>query len=95
MCSIEVLDRSGHLSLTWDWKDKASLASARAEVKRLKEAGYSFFLVDGPLAGEPVAAAGKRGELLVRRVDDVVAAVKPKRGRPSSKAVAIRPMRGG
>lgn len=48
MHTIEVLDRSGHLSLTWDPDIDESVNRAYADFLALKEAGYEFFRVLPP-----------------------------------------------
>jgi hypothetical protein len=61
---MEVLDPTGHLSLTWDPEDEASVAKARAEFERLKAAGYTFYSVPvrlnafGERAGEVSVEVG-------------------------------------
>lgn len=69
LSTIEVLDASGHLSLTWNPNDPADVARARKEVENLKAAGYGFFRVLPP--EEAIDQGG--GELIVSRVDDPVA----------------------
>lgn len=107
IAEIEVLNGSGHLSLTWDSENPEEVAAVRAEVARLRAAGYSFFLTADQPADE-VAAGG--GRLLVRRIEDPTAVpmddptepppateTEPnpaRRGRPR-KTVAVQPMRGG
>lgn len=67
--TLEVLNGSGHLSLSWDPENEREVAEARAEVERLKAAGYSFFLVnDGP--ADEVAAG--HGALDVVRIEDPI-----------------------
>lgn len=104
MSQIDVLNACGHLTLEWDASKPTEVANARAEVQRLKDAGYSFFLTESEPADEVAAGEGK---LLVRRLDgDVVAELDgeqepdevgqrqpKKRGRP--RGVAVRPMAGG
>jgi hypothetical protein len=110
MTELRVLDRSGDTRVTWDHHDEASKTKARAEVARLKEAGYLFFLVDGSPADE---IEGGRGELVARYVDETELFETPaiesptpteeappateapkKKGRPR-KVIATRPVRGG
>ncbi len=43
ICEMQVMDPSGHLSLTWDPGDAPSVARARAEFDRLKAEGWAFF----------------------------------------------------
>lgn len=93
--SLEVLGRQGHLTLTWDEADPAAVAEARAEVARLRDAGYAFFLVDDTPADE--VAAG-RGTLRCRRVDappglDVVAPPDPP-VEPEASEPPVNPRRG-
>jgi hypothetical protein len=64
--TLSVLDRSGDIKIEWDHADPARREWARAEVERLRAAGYTFYLVDGTPADE-VAAGG--GTLVVRRLD--------------------------
>jgi|SRR6185437_16674172 len=110
MKTIDFLDGSGHLSLTWDPQDQASVDKARAEFEALRDAGYSFFRT---VQEETFSA--ESGALEVRRVNpEEVAprlelsepAVQPaeqleqiRRGQPRSRnkerVVAARPMRGG
>lgn len=85
--SLEVLDASGHLTLTWDPTDPEQVSKAREEVERLRAAGYSFFAVVGSQGKDEVDAGN--GTLLVERVKDPVRAIpaapapeKPRRGRP-------------
>lgn len=66
MNEIAVLCSQGDLKITWDPSDDAEVAGARAEVAKLKEMGYSFFVADGQPADE-VSAGG--GELTFRRVE--------------------------
>ncbi len=105
--TLEILNPSGHLTLTWSPSEPAEVAEIRAEVTRLKAAGYSFFLVDDTPADE-VTAAGSTGQLKVRRIEDPTAnpatepvpasggqedeAPPPKAGRRS---IAMRPLAGG
>jgi hypothetical protein len=69
---LQVLDRTGDLTLTWDPNDPAQVANAREEVQRLKAAGYTFFAVVGA-SGEDEVDAGQ-GTLIVRRITDPLAA---------------------
>lgn len=89
------------MSLKWDHTKPEEVENARQEVERLRQAGYSFFLVTGEPA-DPVAAG--HGEIEVRRINDPLtvheeADPKPKRrgSRPAegAKAVAVRPQQGG
>lgn len=104
---LEVLNGSGHLTLTWDAGNAAEVAAIREEVARLKAAGYAFFTVEGAPADEVTAG---HGELRCTRVDEPpglgttppvtqpeTSGVAPRRGRPrgSSRTVAVRPQAGG
>src|SRR5712692_4741892 len=64
--TLNVLDSSGHLQLVWAEDNPEEVANARAEVAKLKAAGYQFFLVDNGSADEVAAGQGK---LDVRRVE--------------------------
>lgn len=44
---LRILGAAGDTRLTWDVNDPASREKARAEIARMKAAGYLFFLVDG------------------------------------------------
>jgi hypothetical protein len=107
---LSILGGSGDIKITWDKNDPVSVARAREEVRRLKTAGYLFFLVDDSPADEVTAG---NGELVARIVseDEIVPpesepletgpAADPeppkKRGRRSKalKAIAVPPLRGG
>lgn len=93
MDTLEVLNGSGHLTLTWNPDDATEVARAREEVAKLKAAGYQFFLVDDGPADEVVAG---HGSLIVKRLEDPTEAEapieSPKHGRRS---VAVRPLQGG
>lgn len=66
-CVLEVLDASGHLTLTWDPNNEAETAKARVEVERLRAAGYSFFTVFGANGKDEISAGN--GKLFVERLD--------------------------
>lgn len=68
--TLEVLNVSGHLSLSWDPENEQEVAEVRAEVERLRAAGYSFFLVED--GGPADAVAAGRGALNVRRIMDPI-----------------------
>lgn len=92
MDTLEVLDSSGHLTLTWDPSDPEQVQKAKEEVEQLRAAGYSFFAVV-EATGDEVAAGN--GTLIVRRVENPV---KPTLTLPPVKPtrnVAVRPMAGG
>jgi hypothetical protein len=105
---VEVLDRSGHLSLTWDPAIPESVERARGDFEVLQQAGYQFFRVLNQ--DEPTGFAPHEGALVVKRVDasDVAPVAAPaqptravRRGRKpkaepgQERTVAMRPMRGG
>lgn len=102
--TIEYLDVSGHLALTWDPGIPESVERARAEFDQLRQAGYQFFVA---FADEPADSfQAQVGALRVQRVDPsvveprlepaislVATEEQPRRGR--ARVVAGRPMRGG
>lgn len=51
-CQLQVMDGSGHLTLSWDPSDPATVERAKAEFDRLKAAGYAFFAT--PTSPHPV-----------------------------------------
>jgi hypothetical protein len=66
--TIEVLDRSGHLSLTWDPSIPESVERAKGDFEKLRAAGYEFFSVADP--DEATGFAASDGVLIVKaRVD--------------------------
>lgn len=64
---LRILGAAGDTRLTWDANDPADRERARAEVARLRTAGYLFFLVDGTPADEVTAG---NGELVARFATD-------------------------
>lgn len=106
MHTLEVLNRSGHLTLKWNPEDPEDVAKAREAVAALKAEGYTFFAVAGRTGVDEVAAGN--GYLIVDRVEDPVeyrpappaAAAAPegpppkKRGRPP-KTASPPPAKGG
>jgi len=88
--TMEILDPSGHLVLTWDPADEASVTRARDEFERLKGCGFAFFMSDAPEAPKVTrlkgAALNHSGELVIRLARtfdadaDRVVAVPPHRG---------------
>lgn len=79
MNTLEVLDASGHVTLSWTADDEASLTRARDEFDRLKAAGYAFFstpeedaeeIMGWPKRGKPPAWT-KSGSLDVRSDDEL------------------------
>lgn len=82
---MDVMDASGHLSLSWDPADADSVAKAKAEFQTLKAAGFAFFST----AGKSALRLGKTGELRGELVQT-------KEFEPEAeRTVAVRPMRGG
>jgi hypothetical protein len=96
MGEMEILDPSGHLSLTWDAANPESVAKAGAEFARLKEAGYTFFST--PDATESVKKLTKK-VLLEHTALDVRAEEMPEQTREfkphARRTVAVPRMRGG
>jgi hypothetical protein len=68
MDTLEILNSSGHISVTWDPKNPAEVANAKKEIAALKAAGYSFFAVVGVESDEAVDAG--EGRLIVERIED-------------------------
>ncbi len=75
--TIEILDRSGHLTLTWDPSFPESVDRARSEFEQLQQAGYQFFRVLNQ--DTPTGFASSDGALVVKRVEaaDVAPRVQP------------------
>jgi hypothetical protein len=91
-CELQIMDGSGHLTLSWDPADPETIARAEAEFERLKAAGYAFFAT--PASPHPVEALSAEalaasGALDVR--PEKVKEFHPRR----SRTVAVRPMVGG
>jgi hypothetical protein len=86
---LDIPDPSGHLSLTWNIDDPASVATAEAEFNRLKAAGYTFYTTDG----REIARLTLPSVLEEQNVLDIRIA---KQFEPKAKrTVAMRPMKGG
>lgn len=102
--TIHVLNSEGDIKVTWDHTSPEEVEKARAEILALKDAGFTFFLIDGTPADE--VAAGQ-GALNARRIEveellsaaapeqdpqpsdpAAVATAPPKRGRPKSSPAA-------
>jgi hypothetical protein len=81
--TLEVLDPTGHVTLTWDPNDPDAVRTAEDEFERLKTAGFAFFVNDAE-----TDALGESGTLDVR---PAAAQTLRRRGR----TVAVRPMVGG
>lgn len=105
---LSILGPAGDIKITWDHNDPVEREKARAEVKKLREAGYLFFLMDDTPADE--IAAGN-GELKARlAMEEEILGPEPdaaetddspkKRGRKAGvlnkvKSIAVPPLRGG
>ncbi|HXJ56433.1 MAG TPA: hypothetical protein VNU68_07185 [Verrucomicrobiae bacterium] len=102
---LRILGAAGDVKITWNHDDQADRAKARAEVARLKAAGYLFFLLDGSPAdevssgnGELVAHIASDEEIIAPEPAETPAEPEVRRGRPKGavkKAIAVKPMRGG
>lgn len=57
---MNVMDSSGHTTVTWDPTDRDSVRTARAEFDRLRRAGYQAFRMD--LVTETGAVVEEKGE---------------------------------
>jgi hypothetical protein len=66
--SLEVLNSSGHLTLTWNPDKPDEVTEARKMVEKLRAEGYAFFVVAGSTGSDPVEQGN--GMILVRRVED-------------------------
>lgn len=66
--SLEVLNGSGHLTLTWDPDDPAEVAKAREMVERLRSEGYVFFVVEDAVGSDTVSRGA--GRIIVDRIND-------------------------
>lgn len=93
---MEVMDPSGHITLTWSADDPESVENARAEFDRLQACGYAFFTTADEDA-QPVKKLTKKLRTELRSLD-----VRP--GEPvqtreftprARRTVAVPPMRGG
>lgn len=86
-CQMEVLDASGHLTLTWDPHNPDETKKAREEFERLKAAGFAFFTEEG--SDKPRLRIGKSGRLEGKLVNV------REFNTEAPRTVAVRPMRGG
>lgn len=100
-CAMEVLDGTGHVTLTWTPGDAVSLARAREEFDRLKTAGYAFFATpDETTEIERWPKRGRQPEWTTSGALDVRAS-EPQAERVvefkphARRTVAVRPMQGG
>lgn len=59
---MDVMDVTGHTTVTWDPADPASVADARREFQRLRGLGYQGFRMD--LVTENGAVTEEKGERL-------------------------------
>ena len=88
---MEVLGPSGHLVLTWDPTDHASVERARAEFDRLRGCGFAFFTSDADGAPKVTklkgAALERSGDLVIRLARQFDA--------EAERTVAVPPHRGG
>lgn len=92
---LEVLDPTGHLSLTWNPDDPESVAKAGAEFDRLKDAGYAFFTT--PESSEKVTRLTKKvltesSSLDARHMEPEQTSTFNPRAR---RTTAVPPLRGG
>ena len=69
--TLEVLNGSGHLTLTWNPEDPADVERARETVNHLKSQGYSFFVVAGSVGDDAVEQGA--GRIIVDRIEDPTA----------------------
>ena len=93
MHTMEILDPSGHLTLSWEPDDPASVERAREEFTRLQGLGFAFFSTQAPDAVKVVRlkarALKQAGSLDVRPV--LTKTFEPR----ARRTVAVRPMQGG
>jgi hypothetical protein len=85
--TLEILDPTGHLTLSWDPAKAEEVTRARTEFERLKACGFAFF--SSEQSDKPKLRLGKSGRLEGRLVQ--VKEFKPE----AERTVAVRPMRGG
>lgn len=57
---LEVMDSSGHTSVTWDPENEASVADARREFDRLTREGYQAFRMEAVGENAVVENKGER-----------------------------------
>ena len=107
MDSLEVLNGSGHLSVTWDPSNPEEIEKARQVVEDLKAVGYRFYAV----TDDPISSGN--GNLIVERIETPIRPPEPtseaasdessqpkkgktgKKGPQDRKTVAVRQMAGG
>ena len=54
---LEIMNGSGHITLTWDPSNPDDVAKARKEIDDLKAAGYTFFAVVGSPGDDEIQTA--------------------------------------
>lgn len=86
--SLEVLNSSGHLTITWDPHKAEEVGEARAMVEKLREEGYTFFVVAGSTGKDEVEQGN--GMILVRRIEDPTEDLPPE---PGEATASPRPKR--
>lgn len=69
--TLEVLNGSGHLTLSWNPEDPDEVARARETVNHLKSQGYTFFVVAGSVGDDAVEQGA--GRIIVDRIEDPTA----------------------
>jgi len=87
---LSILGRAGDIKLTWDKDDPESVAKARAEIARLKQAGYMFYIVDGSPADEIAAGNGELTARFASEAELVAARSELAKLRQSYEAANIR-----
>src|SRR3990167_7364426 len=91
-CEMEIMNGAGHLTLSWDPDDHASVATAQAEFERLRAAGYAFFA--DPASAVRVKRLTPVGWTKARALDVRPEQVREFRVR-ARRTVAVRPLVGG
>jgi hypothetical protein len=61
---MQIMDPTGHTTVTWNPDDRESVADARREFNRLRDAGYSAFRMNAVENG--VAVVEEKGERIDR-----------------------------
>jgi hypothetical protein len=57
---MDVMDHTGHTTVTWDPQDETSVADARREFRRLLAAGHQAFRMEATGDGVVVENKGER-----------------------------------
>lgn len=91
ICTMEVIDPTGHAVLEWDPDDAASVAKAEAEFEAMRAAGFAFFTT---LDAQEVDEIGPGAGMLVGKLEPALEQVREFKPR-KQRQVAVRPMRGG